>query len=223
MGASPLCGGEGVDGAVELLEALVEPRVEGGLGAGPAGGGPRSLGDIADGFEDMAGVLDCTLVSAGGRGVERGEREGDTGCFSEADELPEDVVVGDLQARWRPHRCREAVQAVAERVELGGGGLPVPGHRRVDERHGLPDLLQRLLLARLVGVQLEGERAESDLAEPPMHHVDRCFLLGDEEDGLTPGEGVRDEVDDGLGLAGSGGPLQHVAGPVCARGYGREL
>ena len=58
-------------------------------------------------------------------------------------------------------------------------------------------------------MQLEAERTEADLFQPPMHHFERCQFLRHEQHGAALRQQVRDQVGDGLALAGTGRALQH--------------
>ena len=63
-------------------------------------------------------------------------------------------------------------------------------------------------LARLPGMQFKAERPHTTRAQAAMHHVERGFLLGHEQDAPPQRKVMDDKVGDRLALAGSGRTVQ---------------
>ena len=88
--------------------------------------------------------------------------------------------------------------------------IPVRLGREVE---AAAQLVDDVLLVRLVAVALQAEVPQPVPVEPPLDHLQRRRLLADEEDGLTPGEGLGDDVGDRLALARAGRAVEDQAGP----------
>ena len=66
-------------------------------------------------------------------------------------------------------------------------------------------------------MQVERELAQPHLVEAFAHHLQRRTFFRNEKHPLPRGHGVRQQVGDGLRLAGARRALQHKGGP-CLRG-----
>ena len=106
-------------------------------------------------------------------------------------------------------RRRQLLEQVARIVLAGRAELERP-----------LQLLEQALLVGAPAVQLLAELAEADLVEPALDHLERGHLLGHEQHALAGVHRRRDQVGDGLRLAGAGRALddQVLAG---ARGLER--
>ena len=121
------------------------------------------------------------------------------------------------------------VELAARGAQLRELRVPRLGRRRARVGERLGELAQHVRLARLVGVQLQAERREADLAQAALHHFEGGALLGDEEDRAPRGHARSDQVRDRLRLAGAGRTVQdEIAAALRGedggelRGVGRE-
>ena len=141
----------------------------------------------------------------------RGARQGQRGrrralavqCGQPADRQER----GDPGAADRPVQDRGiAVQPVARsRQLLEQVGRIAPARGAEVERP--LELLEQALLVGAPAVQLLAELAEPDLVEPALDHLERRHLLGDEQHGPAGMHRGRDQIGDGLRLAGPGRAL----------------
>jgi hypothetical protein len=195
----------GVEGA-----GRVAPRVDGRLADLARQPGERF--EVAHrGVETLAGdVLDRSGVAdAGGVeehaefavGAERGEAEGAPG---------------------RMDRLDIGVQLLADRLEPAGLGLREDGtlQRRVERG---AELLHHQPFVGAGRVQLQAELAEPGVGQPAVDDLERRHLLGHEEHRPAGGERLRDQVGDGLRLAGPRRPFEHHVVLAVDRGDGAEL
>src|SRR3546814_5306225 len=79
---------------------------------------------------------------------------------------------------------------------------------------GALELFEERALVRLVRVELERQRPESDLLESAMDDFERRHLLGDEQHFLAARDGGGDDVGDRLRLARPGRPLDDERSPA---------
>src|SRR3546814_9006758 len=79
---------------------------------------------------------------------------------------------------------------------------------------GALELVEERALVRLVRVELERQRPESDLLESAMDDFERRHLLGDEQHFLAARDGGGDDVGDRLRLARPGRPLDDERSPA---------
>ena len=70
-------------------------------------------------------------------------------------------------------------------------------------------LLDDRLLVSPITVQFQARPAVTYVVKPPLDHIERRHLFGDEQDPLPLAHGPGDEIDDGLRLSGTGWPLDH--------------
>ena len=84
-------------------------------------------------------------------------------------------------------------------------------------------LLKHMAARRLVGVELKAEGADADALKPLLHHLQGRRLLGNEEHSPVMAERVRDDVGDGLALAGSRRTVHDEAPPLACHRDGAEL
>ena len=211
----------------------VDPRRVGEPDEPPGVVGPRAgrLGGVREQLESASDARE----PRGPRGVEQVDRDrehrperrapgGSAGrAAAEREEARARRVEGQPRTVRRVQPLRVPGQGRpggAQRLELGLEALLVDPDRVVERS---PDLgTHGGRLAALV-VQVERERPEAHLVEPRAHDVEGCALLGDEQDPLAVGDSPREQVRDGLRLAGPGGALEHE-GPSGDRvGHRRQL
>jgi hypothetical protein len=113
-------------------------------------------------------------------------------------------------------------QAAGRAQVLLGGTQPllVHGHQVLERQ---PDLCPHGGRARALVVQVEGEHAHADGVQAPRHDVQGGPLLGDEQHPLALGDRTREQVGDGLRLAGAGRALQHEGAAGAGLGDGPQL
>ena len=101
-------------------------------------------------------------------------------------------------------RVHQAIELLAQAREALGLARPVfrRSLARTVERGG--KLLHDLCLFRFGRVQFQAERPESDVVQSPVDDRQRRQLFRHEKDGLALPEAVRNEIGDGLALAGTG-------------------
>ena len=119
------------------------------------------------------------------------------------DDTPDGVE--DRQAVGMPK-----VQALDVSIEVVAQALQAVGLRapgvRVDVALRVPGLVQlgqHIQLAGLAGMQLEAELTQIRLAQAPVDDVERGNLLRHEQHPLALGQTLRDQIADGLALAGA--------------------
>ncbi|KFB70516.1 MAG: hypothetical protein AW09_004389 [Candidatus Accumulibacter phosphatis] len=94
------------------------------------------------------------------------------------------------------------VELVAQPLQALRFGAPGVGIDAALRRPGCLQLCQDVELSGFAGMQFKAELTETDFAQAPVDHIERRHLLGDEEYALALGQALRDEVGDGLTLAG---------------------
>ena len=107
--------------------------------------------------------------------------------------------------------------------ELPGLLLETGGLRRVAGVKRLLELFEHMAARRLVRVELKAERSYADPPEPLLHHLEGRGLLRDKKDPFVMAERVRDDVGDGLALAGPRRPVHDEAASTVSHGDGAEL
>ena len=115
------------------------------------------------------------------------------------------------------------VELVAQTLEPQRFGAPGV---LVDLAPCLPrflELCQHVELSGFTGVQFQAKLPQTDFAQAPIHHVEGCDLFGDEEHAPALGQALRDQVRDGLALAGARWPDQHEVFATHGRHYGAKL
>ncbi|MNC24144.1 hypothetical protein D3C75_721880 [compost metagenome] len=108
----------------------------------------------------------------------------------------------------------QLVEFVAQQAQAPRLALPLLLAQRRAGLPGLAELADHVLLARLVGVQLQAELAEAVLAQAAVDHLQRGGLLGDEQHGAAQRQVVGDHVGDGLRLAGARRADHHEVTPL---------
>ena len=99
------------------------------------------------------------------------------------------------------------------------------GLRRLDmaDGKGLFKLIENGTFLRLVGMQLQTERIESDLGKALLYDGERGHLFRDKEHGFALVERIGDHVGDRLGFAGAGRAVQHEGFSLGGRIDGGKL
>ncbi|MGH7077532.1 MAG: hypothetical protein ACREFU_05490, partial [Acetobacteraceae bacterium] len=101
-------------------------------------------------------------------------------------------------------RHDEAVELVAERLEIRGCAFPCRGGQRCPRLPRGPQLIEHRGFLGLGRMHFQAERAETDGVQAMPHHLERRCLGGDEEDGLPVREKLADDVGNRLALPGPG-------------------
>ena len=142
------------------------------------------------------------LGAAPMRGARQGQRRRRRALAVQRRQAADRQERGDPGTADRPMQDRGvAVQPVARRRQLlEQVGRVVPA--RGAEVEGPLQLLEQALLVGAPAVQLLAELAEPDLVEPALDDLERRHLLGDEQHGLAGVDRGRDQIGDGLRLAG---------------------
>ncbi|SPT39883.1 Uncharacterised protein [Achromobacter denitrificans] len=106
-------------------------------------------------------------------------------------------------------RIDQAVQVLAQHGQALGLTRPVIACALAAVVQRLSKLLQHLGFTRLGRMQFQAERAQADIGQTAMHHLQRGHFFRDEQHRLAARQQMRDQVRDGLALARTRRPLQH--------------
>ena len=127
------------------------------------------------------------------------------------------VVVAQVQAL---DIGRELLAYTAELLCLG---IPAGGIDLALRIPGLVQLVQHVKLAALVGMQFQAKLAQSHFAQAAVHHVQRSNFFCHKQHPLAFGQALRNQVGNGLALAGAGRANQHKVLAPRRRHDGRQL
>ena len=164
------------------------------LGAGP-GGGPVDCG-----WRPFRGT----------RSRELGQPTDDVVC---GDTAPADRRVDGAAVVVEPGTVRRKTGAILRWI----------GQRGFPEIEGPFQLVEDGALVGLVAVQLEAGVTDLDFVQAPLDDLERCHLLGDEQDPPVGGDRFGDQIRDRLRLAGAWRALNHQIAAVLDVDDGQRL
>ena len=116
---------------------------------------------------------------------------------------------GEAVGVFAVQRIDQSVERLAQLAQPLGLARPVIGGALGADGQRFAELLENVSLFRLRGMQFQAERTQPDAGKAPVHHFERRHFFRDEQHCLAFGQAVRDQVGDGLALAGAGRAFEH--------------
>ena len=106
-------------------------------------------------------------------------------------------------------RIDQPIERLPQLRQPVGFTRPVIGGALAAEGQRVAKLLQHAGLAGLGRMQFQAKRAKPDAGQAAVHHFKCGHLFGHEQHRLALGQAVRNQVGDGLALAGAGRAFEH--------------